>query len=399
MYASTPFSRTALTLFVCMLALMSAPGVIAASVPDEALVIFDTSGSMAEGSLGWTPIDVAKERAQRMWREGAPIVVTVLAVDESGRDLGTYDLSSTDGFQGYLSAVRGIEARPQDTNLDEVKVRIEHVAYRRGLPSGTPVYVFSDNISDPTPGHPHVDLAQHAVRVTDLGGCQLFELQIGKGLEGAAEIEERPGRPAGLRADVSTDTVALTWDGAKPQPDRYQVYRSTDSDDWQRIYSGPHTTFSDDAVDPETSYRYYVEAISADGLTSEPSRVLSVRMPALPMPAMPGPVVPTWAIFIAVAVAALLIGVAVMSGLLPRDRVVVESAGSKRVPLGRLPVTVGGSEGIRFAPRLGVSPARRLTALAPVAVNGRRLSGGSKATVHDGDLIETAASTYRYSVD
>ena len=86
--------------------------------------------------------------------------------------------------------------------------------------------------------------------------------------EGAA-----PAKPTGLSAEVSHDSVTLTWDD--PQDDSitgYVILRRNRETDAQGQFTelvadtgSAATTYADDSVAAETPYTYRIKAINAHG--------------------------------------------------------------------------------------------------------------------------------------
>ena len=110
----------------------------------------------------------------------------------------------------------------------------------------------------------------------------------------AVAAPEPPARPTGLTAEVSHDSVTLTWDD--PNDDSvtgYAILRrdkdiheegtfeTVDSDT-----GSAGTTYTDDTVEPEKQYVYRIKAINADGL-SEISSWVRADTPAAPTPEPP----------------------------------------------------------------------------------------------------------------
>ena len=104
--------------------------------------------------------------------------------------------------------------------------------------------------------------------------------------EGAA-----PAKPTGLSAEVSHDSVTLTWDD--PQDGSitgYVILRRNRETDAQGQFTelvadtgSAATTYTDDSVAAETPYTYRIKAINAHG-SSERSRWFHIDTPAAPAP-------------------------------------------------------------------------------------------------------------------
>ena len=110
-----------------------------------------------------------------------------------------------------------------------------------------------------------------------------------RGYTPAAPMPEPPAAPTGLAAEVSHNTVTLTWDD--PQDDTITGYvilrrnRNTDAEG-QFTELMPDTgtaaaTYTDDTVAAETPYTYRIKAINEHG-TSERSRWVHVETTAAP---------------------------------------------------------------------------------------------------------------------
>ena len=112
-----------------------------------------------------------------------------------------------------------------------------------------------------------------------------------RGYTPAAPTPEPPAAPTGLAAEVSHNTVTLTWDD--PQDDTitgYVILRSNRNTDAEGQFTElmPDTgtaaaTYTDDTVAAETPYTYRIKAINEHG-TSERSRWVHVETTAAPTP-------------------------------------------------------------------------------------------------------------------
>ena len=109
-----------------------------------------------------------------------------------------------------------------------------------------------------------------------------------------AAAPEPPGKPTGLEATASHDSVTLTWDdpgddsitgyvilrrvpGVNPEGQFRELVADTGTD---------ATTYTDDTVSEETRYTYRIKAINGTG-TSERSRWVHIDTPAAPVPDKP----------------------------------------------------------------------------------------------------------------
>ena len=105
---------------------------------------------------------------------------------------------------------------------------------------------------------------------------------------------EPPARPTGLTAEVSHDSVTLTWDGPNDDSITGYVILRRDKDiheegTFETVESdtgSAGTTYTDDTVEPEKQYVYRIKAINADGL-SEISSWVRADTPAAPTPEPP----------------------------------------------------------------------------------------------------------------
>ena len=112
-----------------------------------------------------------------------------------------------------------------------------------------------------------------------------------RGYTPAAPTPEPPAAPTGLVAEVSHNTVTLTWDD--PQDDTITGYvilrrnRNTDAEgQFTELIPDTGTaaaTYTDDTVAAETPYTYRIKAINEHG-TSERSRWVHVETTAAPTP-------------------------------------------------------------------------------------------------------------------
>ena len=107
----------------------------------------------------------------------------------------------------------------------------------------------------------------------------------------AAEPSGPPARPTGLTAEVSHDSVTLTWDDPNDDTITGYVILRRDKDiheegTFETVESdtgSAGTTYTDDTVEAEKQYVYRIKAINADGL-SEISSWVRAHTPAAPAP-------------------------------------------------------------------------------------------------------------------
>lgn len=354
----------------------------------EAILVFDTSGSMRRLLL--TAVDHARVTVGQ-----TAAVITILAVDESGRDFGTFDLSTAEGAAQFDAALGAITASANDTNLDEVVVRIEHVAYRRGLPAGTPVYVYSDNISDPTPGHPGLDLAAYATAVADLGGgLKCFTMEVGRGFAaGAPEPLPAPAVVSGLELEVADGSaIKLSWEPSELAAS-YVVRRAVGDGEWQELANTTSPEYTDGDVDEGDACQYVVIAQSVDGVQSGPSHIARVQVP-IPPPAQPVPVPVVLGI---VALAVLIIGAALATRVLPGQEVAEDGAFGHVIPLGLSKLTLGQpGSGLAVAPRVSPLPGRAASVLGHAVVNGHVLEDGARIRLKEGDEVRLGSRVLHF---
>ena len=102
-----------------------------------------------------------------------------------------------------------------------------------------------------------------------------------------------PAAPTGLAASqVEHNSLTLSWND--PQDDRitgYRILRGPDADSLSTIEADTEsasTSYADATVEPETTYRYAVVALSADGNSSQSSS-MSATTPAAPKSKDPPP--------------------------------------------------------------------------------------------------------------
>jgi DNA-binding beta-propeller fold protein YncE len=85
-----------------------------------------------------------------------------------------------------------------------------------------------------------------------------------------------PPAPTGLGATPGEGYIALKWEPVKTRfPAKYVIYRSTPLGPAQKLADTVETTFSDDALSPNTTYSYTVSAQSILGSLSVPSAPIS----------------------------------------------------------------------------------------------------------------------------
>ena len=129
------------------------------------------------------------------------------------------------------------------------------------------------------------------VSFTDDGGSD--ETLTSAATDAVAALEP-PARPTGLTAEVSHDSVTLTWDGPNDDSITGYVILRRDEDiheegTFETVESdtgSAGTTYTDDTVEPEKQYVYRIKAINADGL-SEISSWVRADTPAAPTPEPP----------------------------------------------------------------------------------------------------------------
>ncbi len=110
----------------------------------------------------------------------------------------------------------------------------------------------------------------------------------------AVTAPEPPARPTGLTAEVSHDSVTLTWDDPNDDSITGYVILRRDKDiheegTFETVESdtgSAGTTYTDDTVEPEKQYVYRIKAINANGV-SEISSWVRADTPAAPTPEPP----------------------------------------------------------------------------------------------------------------
>ncbi len=110
----------------------------------------------------------------------------------------------------------------------------------------------------------------------------------------AVTAPEPPARPTGLTAEVSHDSVTLTWDDPNDDSITGYVILRRDKDiheegTFETVESdtgSAGTTYTDDTVEPEKQYVYRIKAINANGV-SEISSWVRGYTPAAPTPEPP----------------------------------------------------------------------------------------------------------------
>ena len=132
------------------------------------------------------------------------------------------------------------------------------------------------------------------VSFTDDAGNDETLTSAATGAVATAEPSGPPARPTGLTAEVSHDSVTLTWDD--PNDDTitgYVILRRDkaihEEGTFETVESdtgSTDTTYTDDTVEAEKQYVYRIKAINADGL-SEISSWVNATTPAAPTPEPP----------------------------------------------------------------------------------------------------------------
>lgn len=91
--------------------------------------------------------------------------------------------------------------------------------------------------------------------------------------------------PTGLTANVSENSVTLSWTGVKGI-NTYRIERSQNGIFWDDLIEVNATSYQDRNLDWETKYYYRVRAVDG-GQVSEPSEIVSAQTPAPPVPEAP----------------------------------------------------------------------------------------------------------------
>ena len=129
------------------------------------------------------------------------------------------------------------------------------------------------------------------VSFTDDAGNDETLTSAATGAVATAEPSGPPARPTGLTAEVSHDSVTLTWDDPNDDTITGYVILRRDKDiheegTFETVESdtgSAGTTYTDDTVEAEKQYVYRIKAINADGL-SEISSWVRAHTPAAPAP-------------------------------------------------------------------------------------------------------------------
>ena len=181
---------------------------------------------------------------------------------------------------------------PQDTNITGYRIQ-------RGTDAN------SLNTIEPNTGSPSTNYTDSTVEPETTYHYAVQALsQDGNGARSItsfttpAEPEETvqndpPAAPTGLAASqVSHDSLTLTWDDPQdPNITGYRVMRGTDAGSLSSLENDTEsasTSYADATVEPETTYRYAVVALSADGDSSQSSS-MSATTPAAPKSKDPPP--------------------------------------------------------------------------------------------------------------
>ncbi|MBN2011589.1 SUMF1/EgtB/PvdO family nonheme iron enzyme [candidate division KSB1 bacterium] len=96
---------------------------------------------------------------------------------------------------------------------------------------------------------------------------------------------ESAGDPFGLTANVSQDTVYLTWHDVNiPDLEQYGVYRKTTNEtEVQLLGKTADTTWLDDSISPGFSYQYWVIAINKSGKQTSRDHIAPVEVRTTPV--------------------------------------------------------------------------------------------------------------------
>lgn len=88
----------------------------------------------------------------------------------------------------------------------------------------------------------------------------------------------QPIYPTDLEAEYhhSTPTVTLTWRSASGAVE-YRIYRESDTAPFDYLGSSEDQSYDDTAIAEGETYRYFVTAVAANGLESEPSNEVQVQ--------------------------------------------------------------------------------------------------------------------------
>ena len=113
------------------------------------------------------------------------------------------------------------------------------------------------------------------VSFTDDAGNDETLTSAATGAVATAEPSGPPARPTGLTAEVSHDSVTLTWDDPNDDTITGYVILRRDKDiheegTFETVESdtgSAGTTYTDDTVEAEKQYVYRIKAINADGLS------------------------------------------------------------------------------------------------------------------------------------
>ena len=230
--------------------------------------------------------------------EGKAIKVQVSFTDDAGND-ETLTSAATDPVDAALAANSPATGAPTISGTAQVgetlTVDTSDIADMDGLTNADFSYQWqaddtaiqgamgsSYTLADTDEGKP----IKVRVSFTDDGGND--ETLTSAATDAVAALEP-PARPTGLTAEVSHDSVTLTWDGPNDDSITGYVILRRDKDiheegTFETVESdtgSAGTTYTDDTVEPEKQYVYRIKAINADGL-SEISSWVRADTPAAP---------------------------------------------------------------------------------------------------------------------
>lgn len=185
---------------------------------------------------------------------GVPSGLKVTAVSQSVLRLDWLDGSSNEtGFR--------IEQSLDGQNFSQIHLTLANVVTydREGLQADTRYYF--------------------RVRATNTGGDSSFS-----NIASALTLPEKPNAPGGLNATATSPTsIRLQWNDLSSNETAFRIERSLNGVDFAprvTVVAGT-TTYTDQQVDPSTTYHYRAIAVNTGG-ESDPSNVAMATTPAVP---------------------------------------------------------------------------------------------------------------------
>lgn len=189
------------------------------------------------------------------------------------------------------SIVRNLPIDPPLATPSDLKVQNSPEGVSITWHGPAPKYVLFRAVGDEPPALlGDTDKQEWLDSTTEFGTRYQYYVQAAAGelqqsdVAGPQEItpvdEFPPSVPAGLTAELGTNTVELSWErNTDPRFQGYNIYRSTDGGPFEKIaplIAAP--TYSDHAVQVGKRYRYTVTAVGVNGKESAQSAPFEITM-------------------------------------------------------------------------------------------------------------------------